>query len=141
MIILDTNVLSEQIKPQPDLTVMQWAASLTTLDLFTTTLTEAEMLIGVEIMPMGKRRSALTGELVRLFGQDFLGRILSFDSTAARALSTMRLRRNRAGTPIVDADAMIAAIARAHGAVVATRDVKDFAVFDIDIVNPWTFAA
>lgn len=141
MIILDTNVLSEQIKSGPDVAVMRWAASVPTLEFFTTTLTEAEMLIGMEIMPMGRRRSALAGELERLFSRDFLGRVLPFDSAAAGALSTMRLRRDRTGAPIVNADAMIAAIARTHGATLATRDVRDFAAFDIEIVNPWTFAA
>ncbi|HEX5244804.1 MAG TPA: PIN domain-containing protein [Tepidisphaeraceae bacterium] len=140
MIILDTNVLSEQIKLQPDATVARWAAGIPIGELFTTTLTEAEMLVGMEIMPAGRRRSALAGELTRLFGQNFFGRILSFDSAAARALSTMRLRRDRVGAPVLDADAMIAAIARAYGATVATRDIKDFAGFDIEIVNPWTFA-
>ena len=139
MIILDTNVLSEQIKSRPDAAVVEWAASVATTELFTTALTEAEMFAGMEIMPMGRRRSALAGELTRLFSHEFLGRILFFDSLAAQALSTMRLRRDRTGAPIIDADAMIAAIARAHGAVVATRDVKAFTPFDIDIINPWTF--
>jgi len=138
MIILDTNVLSEQTRPNPSEAVLNWAASIPLSQLFATAVSETEMLIGIEIMPLGRRRTALTSEIVRIFDRDFSDRILPFDRSAARALSLFPLRRDRSGAPIVDADAMIAAIASAHGAAIATRDAKDFQAFGVQIINPWT---
>ena len=138
MIILDTNVLSEQIKPSPSHSVMTWAARVPSSELFTTTITEAEMLIGLELMPAGRRRNLLAEQIAQVFLRDFEDRILSFDSQAARALSSMPLLLGRQGRPIVDTDSMIGAIANAHGATVATRNVRDFQRLGVAIVNPWS---
>lgn len=138
MIILDTNVLSEQIKPVPSEAVMRWAGTTMASQLFTTAVTEAEMLIGLEIMPPGRKRTALASQIEWLFNAHLADRILPFDRDAARELSRLPLRRTRDGKPIIDTDALIGAIALAHKAVVATRNVKDFRAFGVDIINPWT---
>jgi predicted nucleic acid-binding protein len=137
MIVLDTNVLSEQTKPRPSEAVMKWAASIPSAELFTTAITKAEMLIGLEIMPTGRKRIMLTSQIEHIFGSDFADRILPFDGRAAHALSILPLQRDRSGAPIMDADAMIAAIANAHDATVATRNIKDFQRYGVKIVNPW----
>ena len=138
MIILDTNVLSEQIKPEPSLVVMTWAATVPSSELFTTTISEAEMLIGVELMPAGRRRDLLAAQIANIFHRDFEDRILPFDSRAARAISSMQLLLGRQGRPIIDTDSMIAAIAKAHSATVCTRNVRDFQRLGVTVVNPWT---
>ena len=138
MIILDTNVLSEQMKPNPSPAVMAWAATVPSSELFTTTISEAEMLIGLKLMPAGRRRNLLATQIANIFYRDFEDRVLMFDSRAAQAISSMPLQLGRQGRPIVDTDAMIAAIANAHGATVSTRNVRDFQRLRVPVVNPWT---
>lgn len=138
MIILDTNVLSEPARPRPAEAVLTWASNVPSAELFTTVISQAEMLIGLEIMPHGRRRSMLAERIEQIFGIDFAGRILPFDGVAARALSTLPLRRNRSGKPVIDSDALIAAIALAHNAIVATRDTGGFRQYGVQLVNPWT---
>jgi predicted nucleic acid-binding protein len=104
---------------------------------FTTTITEAEVLCGVETLPPGKRRLRLLAAVEKMFAEEFAGRILPFDEDAARAFATTVAARARAGRPISQLDAMIAAIARSHRAAVATRNTADFQHCGIDIVNPW----
>ena len=116
---------------------MSWAAAIPSGDLFTTALTEAEMLVGLAMMPASPRRSALAEHIERIFTSDFVDRVLVFDRAAARALARMPLRRASNGSPLVDTDALLGAIARAHGAKVATRNVKDFQRLGVDVVNPW----
>ena len=137
MIILDTNVLSEQIKLKPSQSVLAWAASVSSGELYTTTISEAEMLIGLELMPAGRKRNLLAAQIANIFHRDFEDRILSFDSRAARAISSMPLQLGRQGRPIIDIDSMIAAIANAHGATVSTRNVRDFQRLGVAVVNPW----
>jgi predicted nucleic acid-binding protein len=137
MIILDTNVLSEQMRPKPSQVVMTWAATVPSRELFTTTISEGEMLIGLELMPAGRRRNLLAAQIENIFHRDFEDRILSFDSRAARAISSLPLLLGRQGRPIVDTDSMIAAIANAHGATVCTRNVRDFQRLGVPVVNPW----
>lgn len=138
MIILDTNVLSEQTRPRPSEDVMRWAMSVPSTEFYTTSISEAEMLVGLEIMPAGQRRTILAEQIQRIFGNDFASRILTFDSAAARALSLLPLRRDRKGKPLIDNDALIAAIATAHDATIATRDTGDFRHYRVRLVNPWT---
>lgn len=137
MIILDTNVLSEQIKLKPSQSVLSWAATVPSRELYTTTISEAEMLIGLELMPAGRKRNMLAAQIANIFQRDFEDRILPFDSRAARAISSMPLQLGRQGRPIVDTDSMIAAIANAHGATVSTRNVRDFQRLGVAVVNPW----
>jgi len=137
MIILDTNVLSESLKPSPSPIVLNWLAALDRSSAFTTTITQAEILYGMESLPAGKRRTALLAAADTIFGHEFAGRVLSFDDDAARAYAQIVSARDAVGRPISQFDAMIAAIARAHDAIVATRNTPDFHACGIALVNPW----
>src|SRR5436305_13524437 len=126
MISLDTNVLSEVVGPSPSDTALQWLADQPAASLFTTTITQAEILFGLELLPKGKRRSALQSAAERMFEEDFAGRILPFDSDAAREFSAIASARRAIGRPISHADAQIAAITRSRGAALATRNTREF---------------
>ena len=138
MIILDTNVLSELMRPAPSVQVLRWLAKHPPLRLFTTTITQAEILYGLELLPAGKRRAALESAVEAMFEEDFDGRILPFDSDAARVFPRIAAARRAAGRPTTQFDAQIAAIARSRGAVVATRNTGDFEHCGIAVLNPWT---
>jgi predicted nucleic acid-binding protein len=137
VIVLDTNVLLEALKTLPSHTVLGWLAAQQPLSVFTTTITEAEVLYGVETLPPGKRRLRLLSAVEKMFDEEFAGRILPFDEDAARALARIVAARDRAGRPISQLDAMIAAIARSHRAAVATRNTADFQDCGIEVINPW----
>ncbi len=138
MIILDTNVVSEVLRPIASTSVLTWLGAQQTEDVFTTTITFAESLFGFERMPSGKRRTELSASIERIFEQAFPARILPFDEEAARAFAKISAARHSAGRPISQADAMIAAIAHSHHATLATRNTKDFEACGIHLVNPWT---
>src|SRR4051794_17769900 len=116
MIVLDTNVLSEGLRPQPSANVMRWMRSEPVTVLFTTTITEAELLYGAALLPDGRRRRSLETIISQLLSLQFAGRILPFDSAAAREFANIAVMRRRAGRPIGEADGRIAAIARSGGA-------------------------
>ena len=137
MIILDTNVVSELMRPNPNSNVVDWVAGQATLDLHLSTVSEAELLYGIEILPPGGRRDRLLAEVEGMLREDFDGRILPFDSAAARAYAVIAAARRAAGRPINHADCQIAAIARCRDASVATRDVDDFEETGIEVINPW----
>jgi hypothetical protein len=137
MTIVDTNVLSELTRRSPSRQVMQWFAMQPPLELFTTTITQAEILYGVELLPKSKRRSALQRAVEAVFDEDFSGRILPFDSDAARAFPKIAAERRRLGRPITQLDAQIAAIALSRGAAVATRNTSDFEHCGVAVVDPW----
>jgi predicted nucleic acid-binding protein len=107
------------------------------LDVYTTAICEAEIVYGVALPPAGKRRTALEAAMIILFATRFPGRVLPFDSAAARAYGEIAAARRRAGRPIGELDAEIAAIARACGATLATRDVQDFVGCGVTVVSPW----
>ena len=115
MIILDTNVLSELLRPDPARQVERWLAALDGTKVYFTTVGEAELRHGVAILPAGKRRNALSTAIEGLLEEDFRDRILSFDRPAARAYATIAAERRAAGRPISQFDCQIAAIARAKG--------------------------
>ena len=138
MIVLDTNVLSEALKPLPSLIVLHWLAGQEPSSVFTTTITQAEVLYGIEALPPGKRRLRLLEAVEKMFAEEFEGRILPFDDDAARTFARIVAARDAAGRPISQFDAMIAAIARSHRAAVATRNTADFQHCGIDVINPWT---
>ena len=138
MIILDTNVVSELMRPGPDATVVDWVAGQAATNLYLSTVSEAELRFGVEILPSGTRRDRLLDEVEGMLREDFGGRVLSFDSAAAQAYATIAAARRAAGRPINHADCQIAAIARSRGASVATRDIDDFERSGIDVINPWS---
>jgi toxin FitB len=137
MIILDTNVLSELMRPEPSARVLAWIAKQPEADLFTTSITEAEIFYGIEVLARGKRREHLAAAAEAVFTEDFSGRVYGFDSAAARAFSKIASNRRTSGRPISHPDAQIAAIAKTRRAKVATRDVKGFEQCGVDVVDPW----
>lgn len=139
MIILDTNVLSECLRPRPNPDVLTWISGQPRSILFTTTVVESEILYGISLLPEGIRKSALTEAAYALFELDFSGHVLSFDRAAAAAYAEIASARKIMGRPIAQFDAMIAAVTYAKGAILATRNLKDFEHCRIDLVNPWAF--
>jgi len=140
MIILDTNVISELMKPKPNRRVVAWVSAQPRPSLFTTAITEAEVLLGVALLPAGKKRRALEATIADMFAEDFERRVLAFDSSAAGDFAQIVAARRQAGRPIAHADAQIAAIARSFGAAVATRNGADFAGCDVELHDPWASA-
>ena len=141
MIILDTNVLSELLRPAPAGQVERWLAAQEGTKVYFTTVGEAELRLGLAILPAGKRRAALTTVIEGLLDEDFRDRILPFDRPAARAYATIAAERRAAGRPISQFDCQIAAIARAREATVATRNTSDYEGCGIELIDPWTFGA
>jgi hypothetical protein len=137
MIVLDTNVLSEMMKPKPATKVIAWMAAQTAADVYTTSITQAEILHGVMLLTPGRRRSALEAAATSMFEEDFAGRILGFGSDAASTYARIASDRRRAGRPISHFDAQIAAIARFTGATIATRNTADFDGCGVTVVDPW----
>ena len=137
MIVLDTNVLSEALKPAPARTVLGWLAAQAPAAVFTTTITVAEILYGIEVLPVGKRRVRLLSAVEKMFAEQFDERILPFDEEAARQFAGIAASRAAAGRPISQFDAMIAGIARSHRAAVATRNTSDFDRCGIRLIDPW----
>jgi len=137
MIILDTNVLSELMRPKPTPEVVAWIGKQPATELFTTSITEAEIFYGLELLTKGKRRDGLLTAAEAMFAEDLAGRIFGFESGAARAFSKIGAHRRALGRPISHADAQIAAIAQVRGAKLATRNVADFADCGLDVVDPW----
>lgn len=135
MIVLDTNVLSETLGPQPHAGVITWlrhAPANTTL----TAVSVGEILTGIRLLPQGRRREGLTSaakELLATFGD----RVLPYDERAARNYAKMHESRRRIGQPLSVEDGMIAAICRTNGAVLATRNVKDFHRLGVELIDPW----
>ena len=137
MIILDTNVVSEPLKPQPEPKVLEWLNAQDPQTLFLTTITLAELLAGVETMPAGRSKTELSQSLLGRMLPLFEARILSFDTKSAQAFARVHADAQAAGNPISFADGAIAAIAAANGFQVASRNVKDFKGTGIEILNPW----
>ena len=137
MIVLDTNVLSEFTRPTPSAKVLNWLAAIPRTDLYTSAITQAELQLGVELLPEGKKRTAIGREIERLLSETISGRVLAFDGKAAREYSLLAAFRRRLGRPIDELDAQIAAIARAHGFALATRNVRDFEHCGVELLNPW----
>lgn len=137
MIVLDTNVLSELMRPAPDETVVAWVASQPAASHYTTSITQAEILHGILLLPTGQRRTRLLNAAQAMFADDFAGRVLGFGADATLPYAQIAADRRRAGRPISQFDAQIAAIARACGASVATRNITDFQGCGIKVLNPW----
>jgi toxin FitB len=137
VIVLDTNVLSELLKQRPAPAVVRWVATRPASSLFTTTITQAEMLYGVALLPASKRRSALVEAVTGMFDVDFAGRVLPFDGPAAHAFALLASKRRHAGRAIAQLDAQIAGIVHSRGATLATRNTADFANCAIQLVDPW----
>jgi predicted nucleic acid-binding protein len=138
VIVLDTNVLSEIVKPYPSNAVQRWLKTQQPADVFTTSITQAEILYGIELLPSGKRRALLSTGIEKIFAEEFPGKILPFDEDAARRFSTIMASRDASGRRISQFDGMIAAIALSHRAAVATRNAADFEGCGVHIINPWS---
>jgi len=138
VIVLDTNVVSELMKPSAAASVTGWVGAQPASSLYVTSITQAEILYGILLMPAGRRRSAIESAAETMFRIDFGGRVLAFGADAAAPYAHIAATRRRAGRPISQFDAQIAAIARATGAAVATRNVDDFHRCGIKIIDPWT---
>ncbi|MBI3041989.1 MAG: type II toxin-antitoxin system VapC family toxin [Betaproteobacteria bacterium] len=137
MIVLDTNVLSELMRPAPTGVVVRWVAGQPAMNLYTTSITQAEILHGIMLLPSGRRRNALEAVAEAMFKEEFGDRVLPFGSDAARLYARIAAERRRVGRPVSHFDAQIAAIARSHGAAVATRNVTDYDHCGIKLINPW----
>lgn len=136
MIVVDTNVTSELMKPSPSTAVTTWVRNRGAADLYTTSITIAEVLYGIERLPAGRRKDQLKTTTKDVFSA-FADHLLAFDATAAVEYAGLVSSRERTGAPIDGFDAQIAAICRVHGATLATRNAKDFQDTGIDIVDPW----
>ena len=137
MIVLDTNVVSELMRPRPSAEVVRWLAAQSAIALHTTSVTEAEIFLGIESLPAGKRRAGMLESAQQMFEVEFGRRILPFDSRAAKEYARIAAERRRAGRPISQFDAQIASIAAGARAALATRNVTDFEGCGVRLVNPW----
>ena len=138
MIVLDTNVVSELLLVLPNPLVLQWLDKQSPSALHATAVTEAELRLGAAILPVGKRKTQLTKLIEDTLREDFPERILSFDSTAAVLYADICAHRRALGRPISQFDAQIAAICKARGATLVTRNVADFADIRLKLFNPWS---
>ena len=138
MIVVDTNVISELMRPEPNSRVVAWIARQPRAQLTTTHINQIEILYSIAVLPDGRRREALKAAADGMFNEDFAGRILPFGAAAASRYAEIMLSRRRAGKPIEGFDGLIAAIALASGAVVATRDVGGLSECGLTLVDPWT---
>ena len=140
--LLDTNVLSELMREHPAAAVMDWFAQNTQAIMHTSTVTQAEILTGIALLPTGKRRTALAVAAEKMFELDFAGHCHVFNSAAAKNYALIVAVRSRQGQPISTEDAQIAAIALANRLTVATRNTKDFENIDgLTLTNPWQATA
>ena len=140
MFLLDTNVVSELLRPAPDPVVETWVGDHRASDMYFSAISEAELRYGVAILPAGRRQTALASAIEAILREDFLDRILPFDSDAAREYADIAAARRFAGRVVPPADCQIAAIARSRGMAVATRNVRDFEDVGVEVVDPWTAA-
>ncbi len=140
MVVLDTKVVSELMQSAPSSKVLAWLDDRPTRELFMTAVTEAEIRTGIAFLPEGGRRRGLAEAAERAFGGLFAGRVLPFDSAAARVYAEIAAARRASGRPLSQTDGQIAAIARSRGMTVATRNVRDFAETGIEVIDPWAAA-
>ncbi len=142
MILLDTNVLSEFMRPQPSAMVVAWLDDQPAGEVYTSAVSRAEIELGLALMPEGTRQASLSEAAQAMFDEDFAGRCLPFDEGAARHYARLVAARMRSGRPISVEDAQIAAIALAHRMPLATRNTADFEhIAGLVVVNPWAAGA
>jgi len=138
VIILDTNVISEPLKPSPDPAVIRWLDRQSPATLYVTTISQAELLAGVSALPAGRRRTELRKVIDKELSLLFEDRVLPFGERSAEAYAQVVPAANAAGNPIDFADAAIGAIAIEHNYILATRNVADFKGTSIKLLNPWS---
>jgi toxin FitB len=137
VIVLDTNVLSELLRPEPATGVVAWVDAQESAELAITVITAAELRAGVAFLPRGRRRTAIGRSVELLLVETFAGSVLPFDEGAAIEYADVVARRRRAGAPITALDAEIAAICRLYGASLATRNTSDFEGTGVRLLDPW----
>jgi toxin FitB len=135
--VLDTNILSAMMRLQLEPEVAAWISAQPVGLLFTTSLSQAEILSGLAIIPNGRRRRDLEAAAHIMFVEDFEGRVLPFDMKAAAAYADIFAARKRAGRPASTIDLMIASVARSHGGSIVTRDTGGFEECGVPLINPW----
>ncbi len=138
MIVLDTNVLSAVIPQEPDSTVVAWLNGIDPAEIWITAVTVFEIRLGLSLMPEGRRRRFLEAAFDGVLNDDFRGRILPLDEASALEAGTLSADRRKQGFTDDLRDIQIAGIARAHGAAVATRNVRHFADLGPLVINPWS---
>jgi len=141
MIVLDTNIISELLRPAPNKQVEAWLSAQDGENVYFTTVGEAELQYGLALLPAGKRRNALSKAVEEILDEDFQDRILAFDRAAARAYAVIAAARRAAGRPISQFDCQIAAITRTNEAILATRNTADFEGCGIRLIDPWNFVS
>lgn len=141
MIVLDTNVISELIRSEPEPAVVSWVDDLPPDDVFITAITAAELLFGVARLPDGRRRHTLSTKVRELIDEDFEDHVLPFDRSAAPHYARICATREQRGRPISTADAQIAAICCWLDTRLATRNADDFDDTSVDVINPWEIRA
>lgn len=138
MIVLDTNVVSERMRPDPAAAVVEWVDLQPADEVWLTAITLAELLFGIGRLPDGRRKRAVAAQVEAMVEEDFDHRIGAFDEIAATHYADIVVCRQRADRPISMPDAQIAAICRSHRATLATRNLADFADTGVTTVNPWS---
>jgi len=136
VIIVDTNVASELMRPSPAPAVQDWVRARVGRELYTTSITLAEIRYGIERLPDGRRKELLRTTAEQVF-TEFEEQILPFDAAAAAQYASIVTRRDSAGLPIDGFDAQIASICRTYGAALATRNIDDFQDTEVDLIDPW----
>jgi hypothetical protein len=136
MIVLDTNVVSEAMKATPNPVVLAWLDEQAAETLYLSSVTLAELLFGIGVLPAGRRKEALTQMLDGLLAL-FEDRVLAFDTNAARRYADLAVTARATGKGFPTPDGYIAAIAKARGFTVATRDVAPFKAVGLNVINPW----
>ena len=137
MIVLDTNVISEPLRPAPENRVTEWINAQALETLYLSAITVAEVRCGLASLPAGKRRDRLQASLEKQVLPLFIGRVLPFDMSASQAYSELMAKARATGLAIATADGYIAATAAANGMMVATRDISPFKAAGLDVINPW----
>lgn len=137
MILLDTNVVSEPLRPAPDVRVTEWIDAQALETLFLSAITVAELRAGLALLPAGKRRTGLQESLVTRVLPLFSGRVLPFDLGCTKAYAELMAKARASGLAIASADGYIAAIAVANSLTVATRDTGPFEAAGAAVINPW----
>lgn len=138
MVVVDTNVVAELMRPTPDRAVVAWIAAQNVAALHIAAPTAAELFFGVAISPDGRRKTGLRKAIDDIVRLDFKGRVVPFDVAAADRYAAIAAARRANGRPISVFDGQIAAIAQVNGASVATRNIRDFDGCDVTLVDPWT---
>ncbi|KVF14564.1 type II toxin-antitoxin system VapC family toxin [Burkholderia cepacia] len=137
MILVDTNVISEPLRREPNAAVIEWLDAQNVETLFLAALSLAEIRLGVAVLPEGRRREWLHQSIEQRVLPLFRGRILPFDDAASKAYASLRAHARAAGVAIAPSDGFIAGTAEANGLIVATRDVTPFEAMGIRVIDPW----